>query len=162
MLAVAAHADDRAPLAVDPLVQVAAGDPLELGRFVQNHGDAYVLARLDATLPTDTRLAAVTATPWLAEPEQALEPLTKMASGSDPHLAPGAAWAAHRIAADLDPFSLARREVLLSSLSAPIRRLRALAQDDSARRDVRRVAAFAADALARLGPDGEGGQKGGS
>ncbi|MFW6050009.1 MAG: hypothetical protein ACODAU_02475 [Myxococcota bacterium] len=141
---------DEARAPIDPLTEVT--DPLEVGLFVERHGDPYVLLRLRSAHPVDTRLAAVRSTPWLREPERALEELAGLAAGRDPHLAPAAAWAAHRIATDLDPSALERREVTRSELAPARRRLRRLAEDGTARRDLRRLAAFAEDALGRLHP----------
>lgn len=145
-------ADGGPAPAIDPIVKVASGDPLELGRFVEKHGDRYVLLRLRAEHPADTRLAAVRAAPWLDAPERALVPLAHIAAGRDPELAPAAAWSAYRIATSLDPIALGDREVLWSDIAPARALLRHLAADATARPDIRRVAAFAADALAHLDP----------
>lgn len=152
VLAVAVQARAAEERPIDPIVVVSNGDPLELGRFVERHGDRYVVVRLGDAHPADTRLAAVRATPWLDEPERVLETLSGMAAGRDPHLAPAAVWAAYRIASDLDGIAAARRELIWPTLAAAQRNLRKLADDGTARRDLRRVAAFAADALAQLDP----------
>lgn len=144
---------DGAPTpAIDPIVKIASGDPLELGRFVEKHGDRYVLLRLHADYPADTRLAAVRAAPWLDAPERALVPLAHIAAGRDPELAPAAAWSAYRIATSLTPIALQQREVLWSNIAPARPLLLHLAADRTARADIRRVAAFAADALAHLDP----------
>ncbi|MFW5924905.1 MAG: hypothetical protein ACOC9O_04355 [Myxococcota bacterium] len=158
VLAVQARAaEEERP--IDPIVAVSNGDPLELGRFVERHGDRYVVARLGDGHPVDTRLAAVRATPWLDAPERVLDPLSGMAAGRDPHLAPAAAWAAYRITSDLDGIAASQREVMWPALASALRNLRRLADDGTARRDLRRVAAFAADALAQLDPSAGDGAK---
>jgi hypothetical protein len=134
---------------VSPLIG-AMDDPLALGRAVQRHGDAIVLNGLDEDGPTDARLAAVHASPWLRAPETALAALADLAAGRDPHLAPAALDAAHAIAEGLDLADLGRREAAVTILAAPQERFAELAGDGTARADMRRMAAFTADALAQL------------
>jgi hypothetical protein len=149
------HADESAE-AVSPMVK-AADDPLALARLVERWGDLRVLERVgDESAAVQERLGAIRATRWLRAPEHALAPLVALAAGRDPHLAPAAAEAAHTIAVALEPAALARREVAWSELTPVEERLRALSSDGTARSDVRYVAGFAADALARLEPSAEG------
>jgi len=129
---------------------VADADPLELSRRVMQHGDDAVVARLSEDQPVVVQLAAVRASRFMRAPEAALPRLAQIARGRDPDLAPAAALACHRIARDLDTPALARREARRTALAPARADLEALAGDETARADLRRLAAFAADALAAL------------
>lgn len=138
----------------DPLV-AAGGDPSELARAVERAGDEAVIERLSDGTPTSTRLAAIHAAPRMQGPERALERLAQIAAGRDPDLAPAAARALLEIATALDPRDLDAREVMRDELAPARSAVRASAEDESARGDVRRAAAIADAALAELGvPDG--------
>lgn len=132
-----------------PLVD-AMGDPVALGRAVERLGDDHVIERLGEDAPLHVRRAAVAASPWLRAPEAALGPLSEVAAGRDPHLAPAAADAAHAIATAIDQPTLARREARPNVLVPAGDRLARLAEDPAARADVRYVAGFAADALLQV------------
>jgi hypothetical protein len=135
--------------AVDPLAFALDADPLDLARAVRRAGDALVLARLGRGSVAQ-QLTAVRCTPFLAAPESALGPLSAIATGRDPDLAPEAARAALTIARALTLEDLARREASLPALVPARAALRRLSADASARGDVRRAAAVAAGALAAL------------
>jgi hypothetical protein len=137
---------------VDPLLATGSSDPLELARVVDRIGDAALLERLGGEgTPTDVRLAAIRASVALRAPERALEPLATIARSRDPDLAPAAAMAFLAIARDLDPRALDAREVLRGELVPARTALEALADDESARADLRRAALLALDALTALG-----------
>lgn len=133
-----------------PLSSVADADPVELARVVQRIGDSAVIAALAPDRPVVERLAAVRAAPAMRSPERALTALVEIARGRDSLLAPAAALAALRIATSLDADDLAAREALPGDIEAARSALEALAADESARPDIRRAAALAADALAHL------------
>lgn len=135
----------------DPFEAVVTADPMELARVVDRLGDGAVIARLGEEKPRAVRLAAARATPFLREPERALEALAVVAAGRDPLLAPAAAHAALTITRALDPDELARREVDPASLIGARDRLAALAQDESARPDLRIAAGIARERLEALG-----------
>jgi hypothetical protein len=135
----------------DPLISVRGSDPLEMARRVQRMGDSAVLTRLQKDRSVAVQLAAIRGARWMRAPESALGRLATLASGRDPDLAPAAVRACWRIARRLDPVALQRREVNLAALRPARQRLAALAEDASARGDIRRMAAFAADALTAVG-----------
>lgn len=137
--------------ATDPFVAVRDADPLELGRVTRARGDGAVLSRLADDRPVVVRLAAIRASRWMRAPEAALGRLAALAGGRDPDLAPAAARAAWHIARALDGPALHRREVIPADLAPARSTLQQLAADESARADLRRLAAFAADALSALG-----------
>ncbi len=133
----------------DPLVRVRSADPLELARVVDRIGDEAVLARLRSGPPV-VRWSAIRSTPWMAAPESALASLAKIGAGRDPLLAPEAMRSVYRISVQLEPDELDAREFARSELRPVIRRLRALSNESTARRDLRRLARFARDALVEL------------
>jgi hypothetical protein len=135
----------------DPLAAIADADPMELARVVDRLGDDAVLSRLDDARPREVRLAAMRASPFLAWPELALEPLARIAASRDPLLAPAAASAALTIARSLDPDALGRREVDPASLSAARGLFTALSIEQSARADLRAAASMVAALLEQLG-----------
>jgi hypothetical protein len=147
-LLLASGAAAQAP--ADPLAAVADADPAELARVAERIGDREVLDRLGAGRPAVVRLAAIRTTPWLRAPEAALPSLARIAGGRDSILAPAAALYAMRIATSLDTDAVAAREVLPSDLDGARTDLEALAADSTARPDLRRAAALAADALRAL------------
>lgn len=134
----------------DPFASAATADPLDLARLAHAEGDGAVLERLADDRPFATRLAAIRATPHLSAPEAALPALARIASGRDADLAPAAALAALRIARDLGAFDLERREAPLPPLREARAAFARLAGDEAARADIRRAAAFVADALAAV------------
>lgn len=143
---------------VDPLLAAGSADPVVLGRVLDRIGDDAVLARLagEAT-PSHVRLAAIHAAPAMRGPERALEALAVIAIGRDPDLAPAAARSLLAIAIALDPRALDAREVMPSELTPARARIDRLAADASARPDIRRAAAIAAEILGHLGvPPAEG------
>lgn len=149
-----ADAHAQAP---DPLLAVHSADPLELARVVDRIGDDAVLDRLPSETPLAVRLLAVRASPWLHAPELALAPLTALAAGRDPDLAPAAALAILRIAERLDRAELDAREAGGDEIEAALAPLGALAADVTARADLRRGAAVAGSYLEPLvRPSGAG------
>ena len=141
--------------AVDPLVAIGSSDPVALARIVERLGDDAVLARLaaddGADVSADARLAAVRASVALRAPERALEPLAAIALGRDPDLAPAAARSILVIARALDPRDLDAREVMRAELAPALAAIAQLAADETARPDLRRAAAIAAELLGHLG-----------
>lgn len=125
---------------------------MELGLVVDRIGDDAVLASLGGEeIALDARLAAVRAAPRMQAPERALEGLARIASGRDPDLAPAAALSMLEIARALDPRDLDAREVMREEL-APARAAAArLAEDESARGDLRRAAGIVVELLGALG-----------
>ena len=132
----------------DPLADL--GDPLELERHADRVGDDAILAHLapDADAPFALRMGAIRAAPWLDAPERALEPLAALAAGDDPDLAPAAAFASQRIAVGLQVDDLVAREVDPSYPVGLASAWRVVADDESARPDIRRLAAATASTLA--------------
>jgi hypothetical protein len=120
-------AQDPTPRAapVDPLAAIAEGDVAE-------------------------RLRAIRSIPGLEVAPLALPALAPIAAGDDPILAPAAASAAWRIARALDLDALMADELDLAPLREARAAYLALANDESARPDLRQLAAFVADALAQL------------
>ncbi len=138
------------PRPADPLALVQSSDPLELARVVDRLGDPAVLARLGtAESPIDVAvtLAAVRACPWLHAPELALPRLVELAAGRDPDLAPAATLAVVRIAERLSRPELESREASDEPLRAAMTGLTALAEDTTARADLRRGASRARELL---------------
>lgn len=131
----------------DPLLEVRTADPAELARAAARMGDQAVLDRLDEEQPTDTRLAAVRAAPFIVGPEAAIAQLAELAAGRHPTLAPAAAMSLLRIAETLSFGDLERREVDPSSLADALERLDALAADETARPDLRAAASHVAQQL---------------
>ncbi|MBO6939564.1 MAG: hypothetical protein JJ863_31625 [Deltaproteobacteria bacterium] len=123
------------------------GDALELDREVEAMGDDAVLAALDAER-LDVRLGALRAARWLEEPERALPTLAGLAAGDDPDLAPAAARAAGQIAELLRHDDLQAREADLAVLDPSP--WRGLADDESARADLRGIGARVAQVLEGL------------
>ncbi|MAC28994.1 MAG: hypothetical protein CMH59_21325 [Myxococcales bacterium] len=134
--------------------RAVGADPMELARIARDADEAVLAALADAAETARAeRWAAARVAPWIDAPERALAPLAAIAGGDDPLLAPVAAEAGWAIASRLEPGDLAAREVPL----APLREARgawaAVAADESARADLRRLAAFTADALGQLAPE---------
>lgn len=129
----------------DPL-EVADGDPMTLARAVARSGDDPVLERLGDE-SADNRLIAIEASPFLAEPELALPGLVLLARGRDPWLAPAAARALVSIADALSFDDLERREADLETLDAATTALAELAEDETARADIRAAAGLASGQL---------------
>lgn len=96
------------------------------------------------------RLRAIQRAPELEVAPLALPVLAPIAAGDDPILAPAAASAAWRIARALDRDALDAEELDLAPLRDARAAYLALANDESARPDLRQLAAFVADALAQL------------
>lgn len=136
--------------AADPLLAVEDADPLDLARVVARLGDEAVLTRLGDPQSADVRLAAIRATPSLTAPEHALGPLAEIAAGRDPDLAPAAAMAALEIAERLSADDLVRRETERAIIDAAIEAMRAIGNDESCRRDIRRAGLLVADRLSSL------------
>lgn len=145
-LAASALVTVEAGSAQAPVPGPEVGTPVELARWVDREGDAAVLDALTSA-DRQTRMLALRAAPWMHGPEAALGALAGLARGRDPVLAPEAARAAMRIALALDRDGLARREAVLADLQAAAATLDALADDDTARPDLRAAARAAATAL---------------
>lgn len=96
------------------------------------------------------RLRAIQHAPELEIAPLALPTLAPVAASDDPILAPAAASAAWRIARALDLDALHAEELDLGPLRDARAGYLALANDESARPDLRQLAAFVADALAQL------------
>ncbi len=132
-------------------------DPLELARLAQRVGDGAVLRALeDEGASALARVRAIRATPFLDAPEAALDGLARVAHGRDPLLAPAAALAAYRIADRLSPVDVEAHESG-DAIAGAVTTLGLLRDDATARPDLRRLAGFAADALAamRRSPGGD-------
>lgn len=135
------------------LALVSDGDPLEIARIVSRAGDDAILALLAADAGPGVNERGITAARWLLSPESALPRLAELAAGRDPDLAPAAAREAQRICAALERTEIAGRDTLSApELLAVLDALRNVAQDPSARPDIRRLAALAADELAAEAP----------
>lgn len=134
----------------DPFVAVADADPLELARVARRFGDRAVLERLAVGRPVVVQLAAARAAPSLRVPEASLPRLVELAGGRDSLLAPAAALSILRIVTDLTPDAVAAHEISLSELAAVRAGLAELAADESARADIRRASAIAAELLGAL------------
>lgn len=132
------------------LALATLGDAIELGRQVEVMGDDAVLEALESDR-LELRLGALRAARWLAEPERALPTLGALAAGDDPDLAPAAARAAGQIAESLRHDDLLAREADLARLDGSA--WQALADDESARPDLRGVGARVAQVLAGLRGD---------
>lgn len=143
-------------VAVDPLLAAHETDRLELARVVDRIGDDAVLSRLAPETPIAVRALAVAATPALHAPERALAPLSELAAGRDPDLAPRAAQALSEIARALDARGLDARECDRAELAPARAGLARVAADETARGDVRRAAIAADAALADLAIPGPG------
>lgn len=137
-----------APAQSDGVAALASlGDALEVGRQVEAMGDEPVLAAMEADRLA-LRLGAIRGARWLAAPEEALPTLAALAAGDDPDLAPAAARAGAEIAAELRVDDLTAREADVAALDpAP---WQALADDASARADLRGIGARVAQVISRL------------
>ena len=119
--------------------------------LAQRLGQAHVLTALgDATDPA-AQLAALHLAPHLPDAELALTPLARLAAGRDPELAAPAAQRLVRISQALVRARAGSRELLPSELEPAQAALRALAQDATARADIRLYAGQAAQLLGTLG-----------
>lgn len=158
--AVMAHA---APLGSDALRAAADADELALARIAARVGDDVVLAALSDTSDELAQIAAIRATPYIVDEDQALLPLATIAASRDPELAPLAAWKLVRVTQDLAREGLDGREVMPRSLGAARGALLALVADVSARSDIRLWAGHAAHLLGSMGvPSSDGAGPAGS
>ena len=138
----------RAQPSSDPLTSL--GDPLELARYVESIGDAAIVERLGAEeTPLDERLGAIRAARWLEAPERALAGLALLAGGDDPDLAPAAARSGQTCARTITVDDLAARESDLDLLASAAAQWQRVADDESARADIRAAAAMTAQSLSR-------------
>jgi hypothetical protein len=151
LLAGALLARAAQPLGSDALRAAADADEVQLSRIAARVGDDGVLSALSATADVLAQLAAIRATPYLTDKEQALVPLATIAASRDPELAPLAAWKVLRVTQALVQEGLALREVAPSSLAPARAALIALAADDTARSDIRSCAGQAGHLLGTLG-----------
>ena len=140
------------PRTPDPLASILDADPMALARAAARIGDAAVLERLGGSHPRSVRVAAMRAAPFMDGPEGALATLAEVAGGRDPRLAPDAAHALLDATATLTSDGLARRECDLASLAETATTLGHIADDATARDDVRAACALAAGRLRALGP----------
>jgi hypothetical protein len=137
--------------AIDPLLAVHDADPLRLAQAVDRLGDDGVLDRLAEAHPHAVRRLAVSGCRFLYAPERALPVLASLAAGRDPDLAPAAMRTILAIARGLDRAGLDAREHDGDELPRTREILTALAEDDTARPDLRRAAETALALLAPLG-----------
>ncbi len=149
-----APAPQAQPRSDDPvLVALASSDPLALASAVDRAGDDAVLERLgDADAASDALDPAVvgvaiSAAPWLAEPERAFRRLIAIARGHDPDLAPAAMLALLGGVERIDRAGLDAREAELEPIREALPLLDELAADASVRLDIRRAAARARELL---------------
>lgn len=136
----------------DAYVQLARAldaDELTRATIVRHVGDESVLAALQQSQDLALRLAAVRCSPYLSDPDRALMPLTQLARGTDPELAPAAALRLFWIAQWLMQHS-AGREIALDSVRETQRALRALADDRTALERIRLLAGQASFLLGQL------------
>ncbi len=154
LLAIVALLLFAAPAPAQPeegaLTLATVGDALELEREVDALGDDAVLEALESDR-LDVRLGALRAVRWLGEPERALPTLAGLASGDDPDLAPGATRAAGHIADGLRHDDMQAREADRISLDPTP--WQTLADDETARADLRGVAIRVAQVLTALRGD---------
>lgn len=130
------------------LALVSDGDPLEVARIVAQAGDDAVLASLAPEAGADAMVHAIGAARWLQAPEAALSRLAAIAGGRDPDLAPAAAREAHRICGALDGSGVAGRDITSpEELWGVVAALRLVADDATAREDIRRLTALAGHEL---------------
>jgi hypothetical protein len=141
-----------APLARDGLRAGADADEVGLARIVaRSGGDDVVIAALSDSNDPLAQFAAVRATPFMVDKDQALLPLASLAASRDPELAPLAAWKLVRVTQALMREGLGTREVTARSLAPARATLLALVADASARSDIRLYAGQAAQLLGALG-----------
>ena len=114
---------------------IETGDPLELRRHARTIGEAGLLARIDAG-----EVQAIRAAGWAEAPEAVLQRLGEIAGGDDPVRAPAAARAGANLR--LDPLDVEAREALPETLRAAREPWAALEADETARADLRRLAAI--------------------
>jgi hypothetical protein len=157
-LLIAAAMARAAPLGSDALRVAADADELALARIAARVGDDAVLAALSDTSDSLAQLAAIRATPYIVDKDQALLPLATIAASRDPELAPLAAWKLVRVTQALAREGLDAREVMPGSLAPARAALLALVADVSARSDIRLYAGQVAYSLGTLGvPSSDGG-----
>lgn len=151
------------PAAADPPAPTPSREPavddadlLDLARLADRRGDGAVLATIaDETATVRARLRAIRAASFLDAPELALEPLARVAHGRDPQLAPAAAVVVYRIADRLSAPAVEANETV-ASLESAAETLALVRDDESARPDLRRLAAFAVASIEALSrPPGE-------
>jgi hypothetical protein len=148
----AAPADPRRSIgAGNELMKVRDADPIELERAVLRFGDVAVLALLADGQAGPVRLAAIRAARWLVAPEHALPVLAELVVGRDSVLAPAAALASMRIARELDPDALSRREADPQQLALALRTLRRGLRTPQVRADLRMIAAEAVASIEATG-----------
>lgn len=154
------------PLGLDALVAVRSRDPLGFALAVQRGGEVHVYDALspagadpdedEEAAPTARQLLAVVdAAPFVRAPERTLDHLATLAAGRDPDIAPAAMMSAATIARALTFHALQRREVDPESLTPARDRFAELAADESARGDLRGLAAATAESLLHLQADPE-------
>lgn len=132
------------------LVQAdAPRSPLDAAQVEARRSATVRLAALDEG-DLGARLQAIRATPFDPVPEAALLPLARIAAGRDAALAPAAAVAAYRIADSLSRASFDAHESDPEELVRAKQAFTAIAQDGSARADLRRLAGYVASALSSL------------
>jgi hypothetical protein len=135
-------------------------DPLEIELRVRRSGDDAVLALLreEAHASFEQRLTVIEGARWLRAPECALEPLARIAAGRDSILAPRASAVALDMVRELSADQLTRRDVLWFEIQPARDRFALIAEDSSARPDLRLVAAMVVDALEAFRDRPVGGQ----
>ena len=123
-----------------------SADPMELARRAQTLGDENVLRQLEER-SVSRRLEAIRMTPWLDRPERALLFLAPIAVGKDPLLAPAAVLNAYRIARRIDPQELSAWEIAGHEFIDVKQLFQRLADDPSARPDLRYLAGWIVEML---------------
>jgi hypothetical protein len=138
------------------LARALDADELTLAATVARLGDDAVLAGLAQDKDSVLRLAATRATSYLRNRELALEPLTALAEGRDPELAPAAARRLLAIAQALALEDSSARELSPREFQPTEERLMQLSAAATARRDIRLCAGAAAQLLRsiRVGTSG--------
>jgi hypothetical protein len=129
------------------LVRALDADELTFAATVARLGDDAVLAGVAQDKDSVLRLAATRATPYLTNRELALEPLTALAEGRDPDLAPAAARRLLAIAQGLALEDSSAREWSPREFQPAEERLMQLSAAATARRDIRLCAGAAAQLL---------------
>jgi hypothetical protein len=150
-LGLVARADGEPPKEADRRsALLVAIDPLERARVVAAIGDAAVLEWLagEGGAGVAQRLAAVRASPWLADPSAALGPLVGLLGGRDPDLAPSAALALERLGQRLALEEPACAACSRQAVATAVDALAKLAESPRVRSDLRLRALTASAQLA--------------
>jgi hypothetical protein len=143
--------------ALSMLSSALDADELTHAAVVRQIGDDTLLAALHQVEDAALRLAAIRCTPYLSDPDRALDDLSAIAGGRDPDHAPAAAARVFQIAQTLVRRG-ATQEVLLDSWGVSRARLAQLADDRSALEPIRLLAGqagFLLDVIVQRQQQGE-------